>query len=122
VIATTVGDISKYLTDGTDVFLVEPDDTLAFANALKRVLASPALGDEIGAAGRRTAAGILRADLVAARVVGFAASLPLPMPRPSETARTTHWWTRLRALLPDPDLTRRDLSRIVHRSRRGLER
>ncbi len=53
VIATRVGGPPEILTDGREGFLVEPRDAEAWAEAIGRFARNPALGREMGQAGRR---------------------------------------------------------------------
>jgi len=52
VLATRVGDIPRYLQDGVNAFLVEPDDVAAFAERLEYILAHPDEAREVGQRGR----------------------------------------------------------------------
>jgi glycosyltransferase involved in cell wall biosynthesis len=52
VLATRVGDIPRYLQDGINAYLVEPNDIAAFAEKLDYVLAHPAETDEVGRNGK----------------------------------------------------------------------
>lgn len=53
VIASAVGGIKEIIRDGIDGFLVPPDDPEALAAALKKVLSSPALRNEMSAQARQ---------------------------------------------------------------------
>lgn len=75
VVVTCVGDIPRYLTDGLDAVLVPPDDVIAFAEAVVRVLTDDALADAIGERGRETALRF-RSDAVASRILAFIDALP----------------------------------------------
>jgi glycosyltransferase involved in cell wall biosynthesis len=56
VVATRLPGFARVMRDGIDGLMVdEPDDDAAFAAALDRVLGSRALGERMGAAGRRRA-------------------------------------------------------------------
>jgi len=53
VVATDVGGVPRYVTDGENGILVEPNDVVGFSRAMLRLLAEPALRQEMGRAGRR---------------------------------------------------------------------
>jgi phosphatidylinositol alpha-mannosyltransferase len=56
VVATRLPGFARVMRDGIDGLMVdEPDDDTGFAAALDRVLSDPALGERMGAAGRRRA-------------------------------------------------------------------
>ncbi len=56
VVATRLSGFARVMRDGVDGVMVdEPDDDAGFAAALGRVLSDPALGQRMGAAGRRRA-------------------------------------------------------------------
>lgn len=56
VVATRLPGFARVMRDGTDGLMVDdPEDDAGFASALGRVLADPALGARMGAAGRRRA-------------------------------------------------------------------
>ena len=56
VVATRLPGFARVMRDGIDGLMVEdPEDDAGFASALDRVLADPALGARMGAAGRRRA-------------------------------------------------------------------
>jgi glycosyltransferase involved in cell wall biosynthesis len=52
VLATRVGDIPRYLTDGMNAYLVDPDDVAAFAEKLDYILEHPEEAEEVGQRGR----------------------------------------------------------------------
>jgi L-malate glycosyltransferase len=54
VVASHVAGNAEVLTDGVDGLLVQPHSPAAFAHALARLLADPALGAALGGAARRT--------------------------------------------------------------------
>ena len=57
VLASRVGGIQDQIVDGRDGLLVDdPRDLASFANALRRLLAQPALAQRLGAAGHLRAA------------------------------------------------------------------
>ena len=56
VVATRLPGFSGVMRDGIDgLMIAEPDDELAFAGALDRILSDPVLAQRMGAAGRRRA-------------------------------------------------------------------
>lgn len=55
VVAARTGGIPEILTDGVDGLLVEPDDSNALANALRRIFADSGLADRLIDAARQTA-------------------------------------------------------------------
>ena len=55
VVATRVGDVEEYLTDGKNAFLASPENVESIAGALKRLLADPAAAASIGIAGNEVA-------------------------------------------------------------------
>ena len=65
VIASSVGGAPEFVEDGRLGLVVDPHDTAALAGALDRLLADPALRDELGRAGKRAVA-----DFSWARIAG----------------------------------------------------
>ena len=57
VVATRVGGIPEFVSDGENGILVEPDDPQALAEALCKVAGDPALRERLGKAGQATVAG-----------------------------------------------------------------
>jgi glycosyltransferase involved in cell wall biosynthesis len=55
VIASAVGDVGHYLTDGKDAILVEPGSVISITTALQRLIDNPDNALQIGSAGRETA-------------------------------------------------------------------
>lgn len=55
VVVTATGDVSIYLKDGVNAYLVPPDDTQAFAARLAELFVDPLAAHDIGARGRETA-------------------------------------------------------------------
>lgn len=55
VIATRVGDTTRYLTHGKDALLAEPEDVESIANCMEQVLGSRAFARDIGESGRQLA-------------------------------------------------------------------
>jgi trehalose synthase len=54
VVASNVGGIPLQIEDGVSGFLVDPDDEEGFAERIIEVLKNPALGEELGAKGKKT--------------------------------------------------------------------
>lgn len=120
VVVTGVGDIPRYLKDGVSAFLVTPDDNAELADTVVRVLESPDCGSAVGREGQAFAQANLRASEVTQRLNSFVESLR-PLPRESDHGHELSVLDKARHLLPDKELTRRDLSltlrRFVPRSR-----
>jgi trehalose synthase len=57
VVASNVGGIPLQIEDGVSGFLIEPDDDEGFAERIMEVLKNPALGEELGANGKKTVKG-----------------------------------------------------------------
>lgn len=55
VVVTRVGDIPRYLSDGVDAYLAEPDDIAGFAAKLDDLLRHPDQAREVGRHGQETA-------------------------------------------------------------------
>ena len=53
VVSTNVGGIPYLLDDGNDALLVPPDDAVAMAGAVRRILQEPGLASRLSAGGRR---------------------------------------------------------------------
>ena len=53
VVATRVGGVPRYVSDGENGLLVDPDDAVGFARAVVHLLESPDLRRDMGRAGRR---------------------------------------------------------------------
>lgn len=82
VVVTAVGDIPRHLSDRRHAYLVPPDDTERFAEAVVEVLGDQKVADEIGRAGREVARRLAGSDNVAQRVLGLLhSSSPVPAPR-----------------------------------------
>jgi glycosyltransferase involved in cell wall biosynthesis len=58
VVVTAVGDIPRYLTDGKDAFIVQPDDNNEFAKKLQLVMNNYQQALKIGQKGRLLASGV----------------------------------------------------------------
>lgn len=74
VIVTRVGDIPVYLNEG-NAFLVEPDDNVAFANAIVSVFSDYETALNIGSKGRELANSVFNAKLQSIRLNNFIKSL-----------------------------------------------
>lgn len=55
VIATRVGDTTRYLTHGTDALLAQPEDAMSIATCMEQVMDSPALARTLGERGQQLA-------------------------------------------------------------------
>lgn len=71
VVVTDTGDISKYLQDGVNAFLVPPDDAAAFAQALRHVMSHPEVARTVGRRGREVALKHFDCHLHSARIIKF---------------------------------------------------
>jgi glycosyltransferase involved in cell wall biosynthesis len=69
VIATNVGGPPEIVTDGEQGYLLPPEQPAAWAQAVRRIAASPQLGEAMGRAGRERAAHAFSAERHAARVL-----------------------------------------------------
>ena len=70
-VVTAVRDIPKYLKDDVNAFVVPPDDTKAFAEAVVKVLRNPENAEKVGAKGREVAARLFSADGIAEQALSF---------------------------------------------------
>lgn len=68
VVTTETSDLTLYLRDRESAFLVPPDDTAAFAQAMLAALADRAMAESVGARGRQVFDAHFRADPVVARL------------------------------------------------------
>lgn len=68
VVASRVGGVPEIVTDGRDGLLVEPENPIALASAIGRLLDSPELRAKLGAAGRATAQERFATERLVARV------------------------------------------------------
>jgi glycosyltransferase involved in cell wall biosynthesis len=75
VVATDVGSVADVVVDGETGLLVPPDDPVALAGALRRVLDDPALAARLGSAGRRRAEAELTDEAMARRYEALYAEL-----------------------------------------------
>jgi len=71
VVVTKVGDIPDYLTDGENAFLVEPNNSQAFAEKLDYVIANQDVAKRVGINGRAVALKNFDYHVQAKRVVEF---------------------------------------------------
>ncbi|MBS4058266.1 MAG: glycosyltransferase family 4 protein [Bacteroidales bacterium] len=71
VCATTVGEISDYLTDGESVYFAEPGSVDTFAYAMKRALSNPNEAKRIGATGRKVAEMYFNKDIQSKILLDF---------------------------------------------------
>ncbi len=71
VVVTNTGDISHYLQDGVNAFMVQPDDIMAFASALRYVMLHPEEAREIGLRGRNIAVTQFNSHLHGERIIDF---------------------------------------------------
>jgi glycosyltransferase involved in cell wall biosynthesis len=67
VVATRVGGIPDLVADGRTGWLVNYGDVAALANAIEKILQNPALGKQLGQAGRAEAEKRFKANVVAAK-------------------------------------------------------
>ena len=82
-VATAVCDVPTYLADGVNAYVVPPDDSQAFADAVVRVLENPEEAETVGAKGRELAADLFAADKIAERAIAFLRTLE---PKPGHAA------------------------------------
>lgn len=78
VVATAVSGLPEAVVDGTTGWLVEPDDPVALADALQRVLADPEKARAFGAAARARIAEEFTLDVASARLAGLFGIPPRP--------------------------------------------
>lgn len=113
VIVTRVGDIPEYLQDESTAFLVDPDDSRAFADRVVSVLSNRELAERVGAAGQGYAAEHLEAANVASALLRFVKRVdPRPACRPSLAPRLQSV-SRATALLLRPEVLRRAAVRLL---------
>ena len=75
VAVTNVGEISRYLTDGVNAFIAEPDSVTAFAEKLDYILSNAAIADKIGLSGREVVLSTFTYKVQSKRIVEFIAQL-----------------------------------------------
>jgi len=96
VVTTPIGAIPEIVADGTNGLLVEPADTVAFREALMRVIGDPELAHRLGDAARNTVLTNYGASHLADRyaelfrglLAGSTSSAPPDDARPESAART----------------------------------
>lgn len=74
VVTTNTSDLGLYLNDRDSAFLVPPDDTAAFAQAMLDALADRAMAEAVGARGRQVFDAHFRAGSVVARLGAWIAA------------------------------------------------
>ena len=55
VIATRVGDVERYLTDGEDAYIAQPENPQSIAECMRRILSDPKKAQRVGRRGQSTA-------------------------------------------------------------------
>jgi len=75
VVTVNVGEISDYLTDGVDAFLVEPENSNLLAEKLDFVLGNYELAKNVGLKGKELTNTIFNYNFQAKRMIGFINSL-----------------------------------------------
>ncbi|MEI6703947.1 MAG: glycosyltransferase, partial [Deltaproteobacteria bacterium] len=75
VVVTDTGDISRYLQNGVNAYLAPPDDTAAFARALRYVMLHPEEARVVGCRGKQVAESEFNSYLHCARVIEFVVAL-----------------------------------------------
>jgi glycosyltransferase involved in cell wall biosynthesis len=71
VAVTNVGEISRYLTDGVNAFIAEPDSAAAFAEKLDYILSNAAIAEKIGLSGREVVLSTFTYKVQSKRIVEF---------------------------------------------------
>jgi glycosyltransferase involved in cell wall biosynthesis len=71
VISVNVGEISDYLTDNVNAFLVEPGNTKALTEKINFVLNNPDIAQQVGAKGRELTTTIFDYNYQAKRMISF---------------------------------------------------
>lgn len=75
VVTVNVGEISDYISDGVNAFLVEPENVEALTNKLNYVINNYKLAKEVGLKGRELTETIFHYNYQAKRMIGFINSL-----------------------------------------------
>lgn len=75
VVITRTGGIPRYLQDGVNAFIAEPDSDKAFAEKLEFVLENPTLAEKVGQKGRRLALETFNYRVQSKRFRGFVQEL-----------------------------------------------
>jgi glycosyltransferase involved in cell wall biosynthesis len=71
VVVTKVGEISKYLTDNENAFLVEPDDKNGFARKMEFVIDNKDIANKVGLEGREVVLKKFNYKLQAEKIIEF---------------------------------------------------
>lgn len=71
VISVKVGEVSEYLSDGVNAFLIEPEDVDALANKLDYVISNYEQAEEVGIKGKELTETIFNYNYQAKRMIGF---------------------------------------------------
>ena len=71
VVASRVGGLPEVVEDGVTGRLVDPDDPVALANAIRSIWNSPDRGQAMGAAGRRRVDSLYRGSMMARRITAL---------------------------------------------------
>ena len=75
VITVDIGEISDYLTDGVNAFLVEPGDCIGLAKKIDFVLSNYELALEVGRQGKQLTNTVFNYNFQTERIIGFINSL-----------------------------------------------
>jgi glycosyltransferase involved in cell wall biosynthesis len=75
VAVTNVGEISRYLANGVNAFVAEPDSVEAFAEKLDYILSNTAIAEQIGLKGREVVLSTFTYKVQSKRIVDFLAQL-----------------------------------------------
>ena len=75
VISVNVGEISDYLTDGVNSFLVEPGNCVGLAKKIDFVLSNYELALEVGRQGKQLTNTVFNYNFQAERIIGYINSL-----------------------------------------------
>lgn len=75
VITVKVGEIPEYLTDGIDVYMVEPGDSLRLAEKMDKILNDYPAALRVAERGRRLTSGVFNYQYQAKRMIRFVDSL-----------------------------------------------
>lgn len=110
VVTTGVGDVSRYLSDQVQAFVVPPDDNQEFAKSVVLALSDRELAGRVGAKGREFAHEHLAPRKVASDVAEFARGLDVV---PASQVGPMAGRDLLALMLPDLSVLRRDIVRAV---------
>jgi glycosyltransferase involved in cell wall biosynthesis len=75
VVSVNVGEISDYLSDGVNAFLVEPGDVNAMANKLQFIINNYPKAEQVGKKGKALAEGVFNYSYQSKRMIDFINSL-----------------------------------------------